>query len=178
MGTFQECMVEYKSQLAKGIIQQAYRGLMDYFSELRTHFQKRYPETEVSGSVYFGYMDMTYFAVIPAFLKQRKLKIAIVFLHEAFRFEVWLSGYNRQVQAKHWRLIRDSGWNKYRLVDDPLKADGIMEHVLVENPDFSNPAALTDRIENGTREFIDDIGQFLMEFDQMDRVKTEPMTDD
>ena len=99
MGTFQECMVEYKSQLAKGIIQQAYRGLMDYFSDLRTHFQKRFSETEVSGGVYFGYMDMTYFAVIPAFLKQRKLKIAIVFLHEAFRFEVWLSGYNRQVQA-------------------------------------------------------------------------------
>jgi hypothetical protein len=170
-------MHEYRKQIEKGLIQQAYRGLMEYFSDLRTHFQKRYPETEVSGSVYFGYMDMTYFAIIPAQLKQRKLKIAIVFLHEAFRFEVWLSGYNRQVQAKYWRLIRESGWSKYRLVADPLKADAILEHVLVENPDFSDPGALTDQIEKGTRGFIDNISQSLMEFDQVDRVKSEPMTD-
>ena len=161
MTTFQECMVEYKQQLEKGLIQQAYRGLMDYFAELRMHFQKRYPEFEVSGSIYSGYMDMTYFAVVPASLKQRKLKVAVVFLHEAFRFEVWLSGYNRQVQAKFWQLFRDSGWNHYRLVADPLKADSIIEHVLVEDLDFGDPDALTEQIEAGVRKFMMDIELFF-----------------
>ena len=161
MTTFQECMVEYKQQLEKGLIQQAYRGLMDYFADLRTHFKKRFPEIEVSGSIYFGYMDMTYFAVVPASLKQRKLKVAVVFLHEVFRFEVWLSGYNRQVQSKYWQLFRDNGWNKYRLVADPLKADSIIEHVLVEDPDFGDPDALTEQIETGVRKFMMDIELFF-----------------
>lgn len=161
MPTLQDSMQEYHRQLEKGQIQQAYRGLMNYFAELRTHFQKRYPEIEVSGSVYFGYMDMTYFAVVPKSLKQQKLKIAIVFLHEAFRFEVWLSGYNRQVQSKYWQLFRDSGWNHYRLVADPLKADSIIEHVLVEDPDFGDPDALTEQIEIGVSKFMMDIEFFF-----------------
>ncbi len=163
MASLQESMQEYKRQLKEGQIQQAYRGLMDYIAELRTQIQKHFPEDEVSGSIYFGYMDMTYFAVIPTSLKQRKLKIAIVFLHEAFRFEVWLSGYNRQVQAKYWQLIRDSGWNKYHLVADPLKADSIIEHVLVQDPDFSDLAALTEQIAAGTKEFIINIQGFFLE---------------
>lgn len=156
-------MVEYKQQLEKGLIQQAYRGLMDYFADLRTHFKKRFPEIEVSGSIYFGYMDMTYFAVIPASLKQRKLKVAIVFLHEAFRFEVWLSGYNRQVQSKYWQLFRENGWNQNRLVADPLKADSIIEHGLVDDPDFDDPDALTEQIETGVRKFIMDIESYFPE---------------
>ena len=148
MGTFQECMVEYKSQLAKGIIQQAYRGLMDYFAELRTHFQKRYPETEVSGSVYFGYMDMTYFSLVPQSLKERNLKIAVVFLHEAFRFEVWLAGVNKQVQAQTWKQIRDSGWNQYPLVPSIQGEDAILQQVLVADPaDGLDPLAAVGRHE-------------------------------
>lgn len=57
---------------------------------------------------------MTYFSVIPKSIKERKLKIAIVFLHTAFRFEAWLSGLNRQVQTQYWELFKDSGWNKYQ----------------------------------------------------------------
>jgi len=161
-------MVEYKQQLEKGLIQQAYRGLMDYFADLRTHFKKRFPEIEVSGSIYFGYMDMTYFAVIPASLKQRKLKVAIVFLHEAFRFEVWLSGYNRQVQVKYWQLIRESGWNKYRLVANPLKADAVIEQTIMEFPDFSDQVALTRQIEHETMAFIKNIEEFFRDYDKRD----------
>lgn len=163
MPSLQEHMQEYHRLLEIGNIQQAYRGLMDYFSQLKAHFQKRFPEAEVSGSIYYGYMDMTYFAIFPALLKQRKLKVAIVFLHEEFRFEVWLSGYNRQVQAMYWQRIRASGWNKYRLVADPVRSDAILEHLLVQDPDFSDLAALTDLIEKGTKEFIGDIEKFLLD---------------
>jgi len=161
-------MVEYKQQLEKGLIQQAYRGLMDYFSALRAYFQKNFPDYEISGYIYSGYMDMTYFAVIPASLKQRKLKVAIVFLHEAFRFEVWLSGYNRQVQVKYWQLIRESGWNKYRLVANPLKADAVIEQTIMEFPDFSDQVALTRQIEHETMAFIKNIEEFFRDYDKRD----------
>lgn len=154
-------MQEYHRQLEKGVIQQAYRGLMQYMLELRSHFEKKFPAYEVPGNLYSGYMDMTYFAVIPGFLKDRKLKTAVVFLHGAFRFEVWLSGYNRQVQAEYWKRINYSNWRKYRLVADPLKADAIIEHVLVEAPDFVDLDALTEKIEHGTIRFIGEVENFL-----------------
>jgi hypothetical protein len=154
MASFQENMLAYKAELEKGSIQQAYKGLMEYMLKLRSHFQNQLPGCEVPGSIYFGYMDMTYFSIIPPALKEHKLKIALVFLHEAFRFEVWLSGYNRQVQARYWKLIREAGWGHYRLVGDPLKADAILEHVLVEKPDFDDLTGLTAQIEGETLSFI------------------------
>jgi hypothetical protein len=116
MGSFHESINEYKKQLKKGAIQEAYKGLMEYIMGLRTHFQKKYPDYFVSGNIYYGYMDMTYFSIIPESLKQRKLKIAIVFVYETFRFEVWLAGANKQVQSKYWKMFKESGWNKYQIV--------------------------------------------------------------
>ena len=161
METLHEHMREYKLQLEKGEIQKAYRGLMDYILGLKTHFKNKYPDYVVSGSLYYGYMDMTYFPLFPASLKRRKLKIAVVFLHEAFRFEAWLAGINKNVQAEYWKLIKDSNWNKYRLPSTTKGADSIIEHVLVDNPDFSDLNALTKEIEKGTLRFIGDIEDFL-----------------
>jgi hypothetical protein len=154
-------MVELKKQLEKGTIQKAYQGLMEYFMELRTHFQKKYPDHFVSSSLYYGYMDMTYFAFIPPSLKERKLKPAIVFVYDTFRFEIWLAAANKQVQSTYWELIKDSGWDKYRLVPTVKGYDSIIEDVLVEEPDFSDLDALTEQIERGTLDFIEDVERFL-----------------
>jgi hypothetical protein len=110
-------------------------------------------------------MDMTYFSFFPGSFKHRKLKIAVVFLHESFRFEVWLAGYNKQVQSKYWKLIKESGWNKYHLVPTTKGADSILESVLVDDPDFKDLDALTGQIEAATLKFIKDVDGFLSEHD-------------
>jgi hypothetical protein len=161
MKSFQESMSEYRKQLEKGAIQEAYRGLMEYIMGLRTHFKAKYPDYVVSGSIYYGYMDMTYFSVFPQSLKDRDLKIAIVFLHEAFRFEVWLAAKNKQVQTSYWKLIKESDWDKYHIVSPAKGIDSIVEYILVENPDFSDLDALTEQIESGTLKFIEDVENFL-----------------
>ncbi len=161
MGSFQESMKEYKKQLEKGAIQRAYKGLMEYMMELRMHFKNKYPKHVVSGSIYFGYMDMTYFSFFPESLKDLGLKIAVVFIHEAYRFEVWLAGYNKQAQTKYWKLIKESGWDKYHLVPSTKGADSILESVLVDNPDFGDLEALTKQIERGTLKFIRDVEKQL-----------------
>ncbi|MCE5271520.1 hypothetical protein LLH00_09590 [bacterium] len=163
MPSFQECMSEYRLQLGKGAIQKAYKGLMEYMQALKTHLKDRYPEYYVSGGLYFGYMDMTYFAFSPEALKQRNLKIAIVFNHEEFRFEAWLSGYNKPVQTQYWQLFKDSGWDRHRVVPTVKGYDSIVEHVLVEAPDFRDLNSLTGRIEQGILKFIHDIEIFLSE---------------
>ena len=163
MDSFLESMNEYREQLEKGATQKAYRGLMEYFNALRLHFRKKYPDHSVSGSVYYGYMDMTYFSFFPISLKRRKLKIAVVFLHEAFRFEVWLAAVNKEVQTEYWKLFKESNWNKYHIPSNTKGLDSIVEYILVANPDFSDLDALTKQIEKGTLEFVKDVEDFLIQ---------------
>ena len=72
--SFQKYMNEFREQLEKGSIQEAYRGLIEYIMELKTYFKNKYPDYFVSGSIYFGYMDMTYFSVITESLKTKKIE--------------------------------------------------------------------------------------------------------
>jgi hypothetical protein len=161
MATFQECMLEYRKQLQQGSIQQAYKGLMDYLVHLRGDLVEKHPQWVAPGGIYFGYLDMTYFSITPPALKERNLKIAIVFLHREFRFEVWLAAANRQLQAKYWQLFRDSSWQKYDLVAPATGVDAIVSHILVSDPDFSNLGNLTGRIDGETTRFIRDVEDFF-----------------
>jgi hypothetical protein len=161
METFHKYIAEYRKQLKKGDIKEAYKGLMKYIMDLRVHFKNKYPDYFVSGSIYYGYMDMTYFSFFPKSLKLQKLKIAIVFIHDTFRFEVWLAGYNKQVQTKYWKLFKESNWNKYRIPPTIKGIDSISEYILVDNPDFSNLNTLTKQIDKEVLKFIRDIEDFL-----------------
>jgi hypothetical protein len=160
MESFSECMIEYRKQLQKGTIKTAYKGLMEYIMDLRTQFIRKFPDL-APGNIYHGYMDMTYFPLFPEALKSRHLKIAIVFNYDQFRFEIWLAGYNKQVQNEYWELFKESEWRKYRVVSTTKGVDSIIENVISDNPDFSNLDILTSTIENGTLSFIDDIENFL-----------------
>jgi hypothetical protein len=134
---------------------------MAYVRDLRSHFINSYPDYFVSSNIYYGYMDMTYFSFSPESFKRRKLKIAIVFIHNTFRFEVWLGGYNKQVQSEYWKLFKESGWNKYHVVSSIKGIDSIVEYILVDDPDFSDLDTLTREIERGTLKFINDVEGFL-----------------
>jgi hypothetical protein len=152
---------EYKKQIEIGEIKIAYKGLMDYIMDLKLYLKNKYPDYFVSGSIYQGFMDMTYFAFYPESLKDKKLKIAIVFIHDTFRFEVWLAGFNKQIQTKYWKLFKESNWNKYRILSSTIGADSIIEHTLVDTPDFDDLDTITHKIESGTMKFIEDIMDFL-----------------
>jgi hypothetical protein len=88
-------MKDYRWQLKKGTIQTAYRGLMDYMMGLRTHFEKKYPVLSIGSNLRWVY-GYELFSFFPKSLKAIGLKIGIVFIHETFRFEVWLFGCNKR----------------------------------------------------------------------------------
>lgn len=161
MESIQECIEEYKQQLKKGQIRRAYKAIIEYMMDLRTHFQRTYPKYFVSGSIYCGYMDMSYFAIIPQSLKVRKLKIAIVFLHDACRFEVWLAAANKKIQEQYWKLFQERKWTKYHIVPTIKGADSILEHCVTNELDFTDSKALARRIEEVTCRFIADVENFL-----------------
>jgi hypothetical protein len=98
-------------------------------------------------------------------LKNRNLKIILLFVHDTFELQVWLAGYNKNVQAKYWRLFNEGNWNKYHVAATTKDVDYIVDTVLVKNPDFSDLNALTKQIEAGTLKFIEDVEAFLSKVD-------------
>jgi len=161
MKSFNDSVIEYKKQLDKGDIQIAYRGLIEYMMGLKNSFKNKYPDFSVPSNLYQGYMDMTYFALFPEDLKKRKLKIAIVLIHDKMKLEIWLSGFNKQIQTKYWKILKSKDLNIYHIPKTLKGVDSIIEYVLTDNPDFNDPEALTRQIESGTLKFIKDIKELI-----------------
>jgi len=161
MVSLQERLEEYKRQLGRGVIQVAYKGLMQYINYLRRYLNSKYPEYAVSGDIYQGFMDMTYFSFTPPLIKAHNLKIAIVFAHEPFRFDVGLAARNKAIQEQYWKLFKNSDWRKYPVVPTLEGRDTFIDHILGNNPDFSDLNKLTTTIELGTLKFINEIEVFL-----------------
>ncbi|MCB0278715.1 MAG: hypothetical protein KDD94_04385 [Calditrichaeota bacterium] len=159
MKSLNESVNEYKKMLAAGDVQRAYRGIVHYMAKLRIHFESAYPQYTVSGAIYQGFMDMTYFAIAPDAFKKAKLKIGIVLMYQPLRFEVWLFGINRPVQAKY--LAHFQGRKQAKPHWKKENADSIIEAVLVEQPDFDRLEALTRQIESGTIHFLREMQEEL-----------------
>jgi len=151
---------EYRQQLSKGHIQIAYKGIMTFMSGLKSDLESNHPDFFTS-ALYFGYMDMTYFAFTPAVLKDKKLKIAIVYLHEPGRFEVWLGGSNRKIQTEYIDLLSQADLGNYQLSQVHPGVDSIIESIILEHPNFDQLEDLKRQIKAKTMEFIRDITALL-----------------
>ncbi len=147
------CIRKYKEQVNKGEIVTAYRGIMTFMKDLKVRMGKNHPGCDLSSSIYFGNMDMTYFSFTPADFKEKKLKLAIVFLHEYCRFEIWLSAQNKKIQMEYKRELADKELADLKISEDP--SDSIIEYILTDAPDFDAPLALKRLLEDGTMAFIE-----------------------
>jgi hypothetical protein len=153
-------ILEYGNQLHKGHIQRAYKGIMTFMSNLSIYLVNSHREFSVS-ALYPGYMDMTYFAFTPPDLKIKNLKIAIVYLHEQNRFEAWLSGGNRKIQAEYIKLLSYKDTKEYKLSQVLPGVDSIIESTLVDQPDFDNSEELKKLIDVKIIEFTNDMRSLL-----------------
>ena len=61
-------------------------------------------------------------------------------------------------------MVREKGWDKYRIPSSIKGIDSVVEYVLVDNPDFRDLDALTTQIEKGTMNFIKDVEDFLSQY--------------
>lgn len=158
--SFNEAIEEYRKQMAEGKVPLAYKGLMDFMLNLKNHFKAGYPILNVSGALYQGYMDLTYFAVTPDSLKSKGLKVAIVLIHETVAFEIWLAGTNKQIQINYWNQFQKMK-TSFRMPPDPKVADSILEADLSIIPDFSDLDGLTNLIVKGTLDFIEKVEELI-----------------
>ncbi len=160
MNTLDRDTQELRSRLGDGSIQRAYRGIISYMSRLRSLFAGQRGENSVSG-LYQGYFDMTYFALFPDVLKERGLKLAIVFNYESFGFEVWLAARNRKVQKHYWELLLNTGYKEYSLVEPGVGIDAIVAAVLASDFSFEAESSLDAQIIKGVDDFERNIVTYI-----------------
>ena len=143
----------YKELLKNGDVQVAYAELVKYVQKLKTVFAKDLSDTYSVGNVFQGYMDYTYFYLSNDFLKDKKLKLGLVFNHNHVRFEAWLFGQTKDVQENYWKLLKNTKW----INGSKMPQYSIFEVVLVDSPDFDDLDRLTESIKNKLVSVAEDI---------------------
>ncbi|WP_103867322.1 GyrI-like domain-containing protein [Aquimarina sp. I32.4] len=151
----------YREEIKKGQIQIDYQQLISYIKILRTYFIKEYPTDFTVGKMNQGSMNHTYFSITTASLKKQKLKFVIIFNHQKMRFEICLSGQNKAIRKKYWNIFKNSDWNTYFIPESIENRLSIIEHLLVENPNFDISDTLTDQIEKEAFIFMNEIRRIL-----------------
>jgi hypothetical protein len=162
MNTLEKDIQELRERLSDGVTARAYRRILSYMSRLRTTFAEQRGEHVVSG-VYQGSFDMTYFALFPDELKERNLKLAVVFNYTSFAFEVWLTARNRKIQREYWELFRNAGYKKHPLVEPAVGA--IATAALAPACSMEDEDSLAARIAEDVAAFERDIVSFLSDVD-------------
>ncbi|MBK7456558.1 MAG: hypothetical protein IPJ46_23390 [Anaerolineales bacterium] len=143
----------YKELLKNGDVQVAYAELVKYVQKLKTVFAKDLSDTYSVGNVFQGYMDYTYFYLSNDFLKDKKLKLGLVFNHNHVRFEAWLLGQTKDIQENYWKLLKNTKW----INGSKMPQYSIFEVILVDNPDFDDLDTLTESIKNKLVSVAEDI---------------------
>ncbi|MGD9202264.1 MAG: hypothetical protein PVI26_11915 [Chitinispirillia bacterium] len=106
---------------------------------------------------------MTYLPVITETLKRNGLKIAIVFNYSLFQFEIWLSAVNRKKRNEVLKIISQSKWQKYKIVQNNENTDAIIEFKIKDINEFSNKNRIVSLITKETIVFINEIELFIQD---------------
>ncbi len=139
----------------------SYHELIRFMKELKTFFQKGYEAEFKFGNVYQGSEDYSYFSLTTSALRKQKLKFVIILDHKQIRFEICLSGQNKDVRKKYWKLFKGSDWQQYHLAENIDSSLTIVDHTLLNDPDFADTAALKEQIETESLKFINEMRDIL-----------------
>ena len=159
MKSFKDDLIIYTRALQQGSLQRAYRGILTFMGDLTRMWKQKHPEWVV-GSVYPGFLDMTYFPVTPPKLKEHGLKIAFVYLHRENRFEVWLAASNRTIQSNFNLYFQDKK-TSFKLTPPGPGVDSILIEPMADRPDFDEPEALMLQIEETILGFVEEVTKLL-----------------
>ena len=160
MNSLNQCVREYTAQLKKGEIQLAYKGILTFMTEFRSLLENAYPSYSYS-ALYPGYLDMTYFACTPVQIKERKLKIAIVYLHEEAKFEIWLAANNRAIQREYITHLLKKDTGNYTVMQAAPGVDAILISEALTDPDFDQTDCLKKELGDLLLKFTDDVISIL-----------------
>ena len=116
-------------------LQKAYQEFIRLFRFLRNELERQMLDFRFQSSITENAMDYAYFSFTDPGLKEKGLKLVVVFDHKNFQLEVWLSGVNRTAQcrwAERWSICPPP----IELTRDPNHTDFVVR--LPVETDLSN----------------------------------------
>lgn len=143
----------YKSLLATTELQLGYQEFIKLFRFLRIELEKELPDFSFSGNIVENNMDFAYFQLTDTDLREKGLKIQVVFVHKSFRFEVWVSGYNRKTQCLYYNKLKNQPL-KYHLNDNPERVDYIFKAEIEKNIELHSGDIIISKIKPVVLEMI------------------------
>ena len=149
---------EYAQILRSTNLQRDYQAFLSFFRQLRAHLEQEFPAFQFSGAIAENGMDYAYFAFTNASWKREGLKFVVAFVHRTFTLELWLSGANRETQARWHRQWQKTG-AAYELSPDPNRFDYILREVVFTEEDFSVGDAAFAEIDARIRRFLDGVSR-------------------
>lgn len=159
MKSLKDDLLIYTHALQQGSLQRAYRGILTFMGDLNRRWKQKHPEWVV-GSVYPGYLDMTYVPITPPTLKEHGLKIAFVYLHRENRFEVWLAANNRTIQNNFIHYLQHKTL-PFKLTPPGPGVDSILIEPMADRPDFDESEAFMLHIEETILDFVEEVTKLL-----------------
>lgn len=132
-----ELLNDYRRLIQTTNLQESYQEFIALFRYIRVEMEKQLPEYKFQGNIAENSMDYSYFQFTNDELKKKGLKIAVVFVHRDFQFEIWLSGFNRSIQCQYCKI-----WSNaivpFELTDNPKKQDYILRIPCRDNLDLAD----------------------------------------
>lgn len=142
----QNVFSEYKKIIETTAIQKCYHQVIQLIKYVSSELENKMPEYTFMGRIVENHMDFSYFQITREGLKEQGLKIQIVFIHATCEFEVWISGYNREIQCNYYKKLCDSEC-PFQICSDPQKNDFIIKTVIKNKITASKPEAIIAEIK-------------------------------
>jgi hypothetical protein len=155
-----DCITDYVGAVSAGDFARGYRGILAALAQFKSAWETAHPKDTV-GALYQGYMDMSFVAVLPASLAQRRLKISLVFLHKRGIFSLWLTAGNRAIQKRVSDALKHAPLGKYSLSMLEPGVDAIIALDLPKPYCFDEPDKLTKDLLQAAQTFLADMTELL-----------------
>ena len=143
---------EYKKIIQTTDIQLGYKELINSIKHLKSYLQKEMKNFIFSKNIVENNLEYTYFHFTNKELKSHGLKLVLVFTHKEFKFEIFLSGVNRQKQINFFNDIKDKKI-KYILSNNPSKTDYVLKYEINDNFNYETLEEISIDIYSDIQEF-------------------------
>jgi ubiquinone/menaquinone biosynthesis C-methylase UbiE len=150
----------YTKSLQSGMHQRAYRMVLSFLITLQSALQEDFPQAKVT-SLYQGYQDMSYIALVPKAFEPLGLKLAVVYLHRENSFEFWLAARNRSLQDVWREKLRTKVHEPYTLVEKGKGIDAIVSTTFDGGLSFDNQSRLIARLCDTIQAMLSDLDELL-----------------
>lgn len=139
-------------------LQSSYQEFIEIFKSIQKSLKDdlvdyNFSSTKVENRMYFSYFQFTKDEI-----KSKGLNFQVIFNYRDFSFELWLSGYNRKIQERYYKILKENLKIEYiGFSKDPSRDDFILKTTIPWEIKVGNTQELLKHIEKRLRQIENEL---------------------